>query len=73
MSARALADKIDVPPNRLTGIIAGRRRLTADTAIRLSRYLGTTPEFWMNLQTMHDLTSAIVENRKHYQKIEARR
>jgi addiction module HigA family antidote len=39
-----------VPPNRITELIKGRRGVTADTALRLSRYFGTTPEFWMNLQ-----------------------
>jgi antitoxin HigA-1 len=73
MSARALAHEIDVPPQRLTEIIAGRRRLTADTAIRLSRYFGVSAEFWMNLQSNHDLTKAVVEKRKTYSKIQARR
>lgn len=72
MSARALAEQIDVPGNRLTEIIAGRRGMTADTALRLSRYFGNTAEFWMNLQTMHDLTKEIVEKRRAYRKIRPR-
>jgi addiction module HigA family antidote len=59
LSARALAAILDVPPNRLTEIIKERRGVTADTALRLSRYFGTTPEFWMNLQAAHDLSQAL--------------
>ena len=58
LSARALADEIGVPPNRLTEIIAGRRGVSADTAIRLARYFKTDPRFWINLQTAHDLSKA---------------
>ena len=55
MSANALADVISVPANRVSGIVAGRRTITADTALRLARAFGTTPEFWMNLQQAYDL------------------
>ena len=48
MSAKAFASAIDVPGNRITGILNGQRGVSADTALRLSRYLGTTPEFWLN-------------------------
>ena len=72
MSARTLAQQIDVPANRLTEIIAGRRGMTADTALRLARYFGNTAQFWMNLQTMHDLTREIVERRSVYMKIKGR-
>ena len=58
LSARTLAGKIGVPANRLTEIIAERRGMTADTAIRLGRYFGTSPEFWLNLQTTHDIVKA---------------
>jgi addiction module HigA family antidote len=61
MSARALAVDLGVPPNRLTEIIAGRRAVTADTAIRLGRYFGTDPRFWLNLQAAHDLSKAEAE------------
>jgi len=47
-----------VPANRITAIIASERAVTADTALRLARYFGTTPEFWINLQSGFDLTSA---------------
>jgi addiction module HigA family antidote len=61
LSARALAAEIGVPANRLTEIIAGRRAVTADTAIRLARYFNTDPRFWTNLQTAHELSKAEAE------------
>jgi len=62
LSARALADAIGVPANRLTEIIRGRRGVTADTAIRLGRYFGTTPQLWINMQAAYDLSVAENEN-----------
>jgi addiction module HigA family antidote len=64
ISASALAAEIGVPANRLTEMVSGRRNMTADTALRLAARLGTSPEFWMNLQSMHDLSKAVVENRR---------
>jgi len=61
LSARALAKEIGVPANRLTEIIRERRGITADTAIRLGRYFGTDPRFWLNLQTAYDLSKAEAE------------
>ncbi len=61
LSANRLAAEIDVPPNRLSEIIRERRGVTADTALRLSTRFGTTPQFWLNLQTAHDLSHAEVE------------
>ena len=61
MSAKALAQALDVPPNRITAILNGQRGVTADTALRLSRYLGTTPEFWLNLQKTFELRIAEME------------
>jgi antitoxin HigA-1 len=58
MSARELAAVLEVPPNRLYQIIAGKRDLTADTALRLARYFGTSPDFWMNLQAAYELDLA---------------
>jgi addiction module HigA family antidote len=58
MSARALAEAIGVPPNRLSEIVRERRGITADTALRLGRYLGTDALFWINLQVAHDLSKA---------------
>jgi addiction module HigA family antidote len=70
LSARALAQAIGVPPNRLTEIMRGTRDVSADTAIRLGRYFGTDPRFWLNLQTAHDLSKA--ENLHSYKKITPR-
>lgn len=58
LSAKAFAAALDVPGNRITAILNGQRGITADTALRLSRYLGTTPEFWLNLQTTFELRVA---------------
>jgi addiction module HigA family antidote len=58
LSAKRLADVIQVPPNRLYQILAGKRNLTADTALRLSRYFGMSADFWMNLQSAYELDLA---------------
>jgi len=55
LSQTGLARATGVPPRRINEIVHGTRRVTADTALRLGRYLGTTPMFWMNLQTRYDL------------------
>lgn len=58
LSARALARELGVPANRITEILNGERAISAETAILLGRRLGTSAEFWMNLQTAHDLEEA---------------
>ena len=58
ISSAELARIIAVPPNRISQIIAGKRSVTADTALRLSRYFGTSPDFWLNLQKMYELDLA---------------
>ena len=58
MSAAELARKLDVPTNRITGILNGQRAVTGDTALRLAHYFGTTPEFWLNLQSLYELRVA---------------
>jgi addiction module HigA family antidote len=58
MSAAELARQIDVPVNRITTIINGERGITADTALRLGHWFGTTPEFWLNLQSLYELRVA---------------
>jgi len=55
VSQNRLAVAIGVPPRRINEIIHGKRRVTADTALRLSRYFGTTDRFWLNLQVRFDL------------------
>ncbi len=56
MSAHRLALALRVPANRITAILRGERSITAETALRLGRYLGTGAAFWMNLQTAHDIS-----------------
>jgi antitoxin HigA-1 len=58
MSVNALARELHVPTTRLNDIVRGRRGISADTALRLGRYLGTTPQFWLNLQSSYDLKAA---------------
>jgi addiction module HigA family antidote len=58
MSAKAFSEALRVPGNRITMILKGQRGITADTALRLSRYLGTTAEFWLNLQKTYELRLA---------------
>jgi antitoxin HigA-1 len=62
LSANALALALRVPATRIGSIIKGERAVTADTALRLARFFGTSAEFWLNLQAMHDLTKAQREN-----------
>src|SRR5574341_550042 len=58
MSAAELARKLDVPTNRVTGILNGQRAITGDTALRLGHFFGTSPEFWLNLQSFYELRLA---------------
>ena len=58
LSQNRLAKAICVSPNRIAEIVNNRRRITADTALRIALYFGTSPEYWMNLQTHYDLKLA---------------
>jgi addiction module HigA family antidote len=58
MSAAEMARKLDVPTNRITGILNGQRAITGDTALRLAHFFGTSPEFWLNLQSLYELRIA---------------
>ena len=60
-SANALSKKLDVPVNRITAILQGTRDVTANTALRLARFFGTTPHFWLNLQTTYELRREEIE------------
>lgn len=62
MSANAFADALNVPANRISAILKGQRGVTADTALRLSRYLGTTPQVWLNLQKAFELRVAELQS-----------
>jgi antitoxin HigA-1 len=55
LSQYRLAKDVSVPPRRINEIVHGKRAVTADTALRLARYFGTTPRFWLNLQAQYDL------------------
>jgi addiction module HigA family antidote len=61
MSAHALALELRVPAPRINDIVRERRAISPDTALRLARYFGTTPQFWMNLQTSYDLKTAEIK------------
>ena len=64
MSAAELARQIEVPVNRITAIINGDRGVTADTALRLGHWFGTSPEYWLNLQKLYELRIAREEVRR---------
>jgi addiction module HigA family antidote len=69
LSQSRLARAVGISPNRIAEIVNNRRRITADTALRLALYFGNSPEYWMNLQSHHDLKVA----RKGLSAEEARR
>ena len=69
LSASALAVALGVPANRVSSVVAGKRSVTADTALRLARCLGSTPEFWMNLQQQYDLRVAQVVGRESLRRV----
>ena len=62
LSAAELGRELHVPTNRITQILAGKRAVTADTALRLGRWLGTGPELWLNLQKSYELRLAEQES-----------
>ena len=64
ISQNALALKIRVPATRIGEIVKGKRAITPDTALRLARFFSNSPEFWLNLQQMHDLSKARLQLRK---------
>jgi antitoxin HigA-1 len=70
LSANALGRALGAPGNRISDIVRGRRDVSADTAIRLGRYFGVDPRFWLNLQTAHDLSRA--ENNYDYSNLRSR-
>ncbi len=67
LSANKLGLELRVPVTRVTEILHERRAITADTALRLARYFGTTADFWMNLQKAYELSKARVETAKRIQ------
>src|SRR5687767_1543037 len=69
MSAAELGRRIDVPTNRVTGILNGQRSITGDTALRLAHFFGTSPEFWLNLQALYELRLAEAKTGKAIKKL----
>ena len=63
LSQNKLAKEIGVPPRRINEIVHGKRAITADTALRLSRFFGTTAQFWLNLQSHYELDCIIYAER----------
>lgn len=68
LSANAFAAALHVPANRITAILNGQRGITADSALRLSRYLGTSAEFWLNMQKTYELRLAEQTAGEHIKK-----
>ena len=69
LSINALARDVDVPPNRISEIVGGKRAITADTALRLGKYFGVSPEIWLGLQADYDIR---VARKTTWPKIESR-
>lgn len=69
ISAYKLATETKMPATRVSEIIKGRRRITADTAIRLSKFFGTTPDFWLGLQMEYDLREEKTKKNKDFDSI----
>jgi antitoxin HigA-1 len=71
ISAYKLSKEIGIPQTRISEIIKKRRRVTADTALRLSRYFGNSPRFWLGLQDDYDLEEEIIAKKQELDKIQA--
>lgn len=69
ITAYRLAKDTNIPPTRISQIIKGKRAITADTALRLSKYFGTTPDFWLGLQMEYDLREESVKKTKEIKAI----
>lgn len=70
VSQYRLAQAVSVPPRRINEIVHGKRAISADTALRLARFFGTTPDFWINLQAQYDLRQAEKSLKQVMDKIE---
>src|SRR5580658_8594062 len=73
LSAKALADVIEVPSNRLYQLVAGKRSMTADTALRLGQYFSMSADFWMNLQSAFELDLARRNSARRFSESQAQR
>jgi addiction module HigA family antidote len=72
ISAYRLSKDIGIPQTRISAILKGRRRITADTALRLSKYFGNSAKFWLGLQDDFDLEEELLANEKEFQNIQKR-
>ncbi len=72
VSPTELARRLDVPPNRISQIIQGKRAITGDTALRLGHWFGTAAQFWLNLQSTYDLRLAEQRSGAAIQKLPSR-
>jgi addiction module HigA family antidote len=73
ISAYRLSKDLNIPQTRTADIIHGRRRITADTALRLSKYFGTSAQFWLNLQNDYDLEKEAEAIREELEQIKSRK
>ena len=69
MSAAELARRLKVPTNRVTAILNGQRAISGDTALRLGHFFGTTPQFWLNLQSLYEIRLAEEKSGKAIKKL----
>jgi len=69
ITAYRLSKETAIPQTRISQILKGKRRITADTAIRFERFFGTTAKFWLNLQASFDVEEALKENEEAYNRI----
>ena len=69
MSAAELARRLKVPTNRVTAILNGQRAISGDTALRLGHFFGTTPQFWLNLQSLYEIRLAEAKSGKAIKKL----
>ena len=72
ISAYRLSKDIGIPQTRISAILKGRRRITADTALRLSKYFGNSAKFWLGLQDDFDLEEELLANEKEFRNIQKR-
>jgi addiction module HigA family antidote len=72
ISAYRLSKDLGIPQTRISEIIKGRRRISADTALRLSKYFGNSPKFWLGLQDDFDLEEELVTRSQEFSKIKKR-
>jgi len=73
ITAYRLSKDLGIPQTRISEILKGRRRISADTALRLSKYFGNSPKFWLGLQDDYDLEEELNSRKREFQKIQRRK